>query len=324
MTTSHERIPILDIRRFDRQTAGDKQAFVDDIGAGFRRFGFVGITHHGIPDAVIDGAYESIRTFFALPEDVRRSYYQEGLAGARGYTPFGIEHAKDSDTVDLKEFWHVGREVPDELAMRETYPPNVWPREVPAFKDRTYGLYEALDQLGRRVLKAVALHLHLPEDFFESRVNVGNSILRPLHYPPITDKTSGVRAGRHEDINLITLLVGSGEPGLQILNKGGEWIPVDTIPGTIVCNVGDMLQRITNHVLPSTTHRVVNPPPPYCHESRYSTPYFLHPNSDCLLETLSGCVTPENPNRYPEPITAHAYLTERLIEIGLKPPEAAS
>lgn len=319
MTTSHERIPILDIRRFDEQTAGDKQAFVDDIGASFRRWGFVGITHHGIPDGVISGAYEVMRKFFALPEDVRRSYFIEGLAGARGYTPFGIEHAKDSDTADLKEFWHVGRELPaDMTAMRETYPPNVWPKEIAGFKEATYGLYEALDHLGRRVLKAVSLHLGLAEDFFEDKVNYGNSILRPLHYPPITEKSSGVRAGRHEDINLITLLVGSGEPGLQILNNDNEWVPVDTIPGTIVCNVGDMLQMMTNHVLPSTTHRVVNPPPPYCHESRYSTPYFLHPNSDCLLETLPGCVTPDNPNRYPNAMTAHEYLTQRLIEIGLK------
>jgi len=318
MTTSHEHIPSLDIRRFDHQGADDKQAFVDELGAGFRKFGFVGLTEHGISDAIIGGAYEAMRAFFGLPEEVRRSYFIDGLAGARGYTPFGIEHAKDSNTADLKEFWHVGREIPAGIAMADTYPANVWPKEVPEFRERTYALYEALDHLGRRVLKAVALHLGLAEDFFEDKVNLGNSILRPLHYPPISENTSGVRAGRHEDINLITLLVGSGEPGLEILTLNNEWIGVDTIPGTIVCNVGDMLQRITNHVLPSTTHRVVNPPPPYCHESRYSTPYFLHPNSDCLLETLPGCVSPERPNRYPEPITAHAYLVERLIEIGLK------
>lgn len=318
MTTSHEHIPSLDIRRFDQQSAGDKQAFVDDLGAGFRKFGFVGLTDHGVSDEIIGGAYDAMRSFFGLPEEVRRSYFIDGLAGARGYTPFGIEHAKDSNTADLKEFWHVGREVPAGVAMADTYPPNVWPKEVPEFRKRTYDLYEALDHLGRRVLKAVALHLELEEDFFEDKVNLGNSILRPLHYPPITENSSGVRAGRHEDINLITLLVGSGEPGLEILTVHDEWIGVDTIPGTIVCNVGDMLQRITNHVLPSTTHQVVNPPPPYCNESRYSTPYFLHPNSDCLLETLPGCVTSERPDRYPEPITAHAYLIERLVEIGLK------
>ena len=322
---SSDTIPFLDIRRFDQGTAADKASFVDELGKAYREYGFAGVTHHGIPDAVTTGAYDVIKAFFALPLEVRVKYEVKGAGGARGYTRFGVEHAKDHDAADLKEFWHVGRELAPEHPRAGEYRPNVWPTEIAGFRETTLALWTALDDLGRRMLRAIALDLGVDERYFEDKVDHGNSILRPIHYPPIQgDAGDSVRSAQHEDINLITLLVGSGEPGLQVLSRKGEWIPVDTIPGTIVCNVGDMLQRLTNHVYPSTTHRVVNPPPPLCQQPRYSIPYFLHPNSEFLIKTLEGCITAQNPDRYPEPITADGYLHERLVEIGLLPADAAS
>jgi isopenicillin N synthase-like dioxygenase len=197
-------------------------------------------------------------------------------------------------------------------------PANLWPSEIPEFKEVAYGLFTTLDQLGSRVLSALALHIGLPEQFFADKTNFGNSILRPIHYPPITaDDIPNVRAGAHEDINLITLLVGASAAGLEVLSQKGKWVPFTSEADTIVVNIGDMLQRLTNHVYPSTTHRVVNPPGDASRQPRYSTPFFLHPNPDFLIETLPGCITPDNPNRYPEPITAHGYLMERLREIKL-------
>lgn len=218
--------------------------------------------------------------------------------------------------MDLKEFWHIGRELEGEPPFAQLLP-NVWPQEVPEFKTRMLALYEALDVLGNQVLDALAVYLGQSRDFFRSRVNMGNSILRPLHYPPIVDEgTPSVRAGAHEDINVLTLLVGSREPGLEVLARDGSWIPVTIIEGAIICNVGDMLQRLTNNVLPSTTHRVVNPPAPYSSQSRYSIPFFLHFNPDVLIDPLASCVTSDNLCRY-EPITADDYLMQRLREIGL-------
>jgi isopenicillin N synthase-like dioxygenase len=319
---STEQVPILDIRRFDRSGPADRAGFVRELYHAYREFGFVGITRHEIPEALIAGAYRVIKAFFALPLATKMQYHQPGGGGARGYTPFGVEHAKDIPAVDLKEFWHVGREhVPGAEWTRE-YPPNVWPTEVAGFREATWGLYQALEGLGDRVLRAVALGLGLEEPYFADKTDHANSILRPIHYPPIEQglgDPESVRSGQHEDINLITLLIGSGEPGLQVLSLRGEWIPVTTIPETIVVNVGDMLQRLTNNVLRSTTHRVVNPPAPYSEIPRYSIPFFLHPNSEFLIESLPQCVTPDNPNRYPQPITANDYLRERLIEIGLLP-----
>ena len=305
---SEPYIPTLDIRRFET----DRAAFVAELGAAYREWGFAGIRGHGIPQDVIDGAYDAFTAFFALREDV------PGGGGARGYTPFGVETAKDSKYFDLKEFWHVGREVRDEK-YAEAMPANVWPSEVPEFRARALALYDALDGLGSRMLSALALGLDLPEDYFADKTNNGNSILRPIHYPPITtDDVPNVRAGAHEDINLITLLVGASAEGLQVLSRKGEWVPYTADADTIVVNIGDMLQRLTNHVLPSTTHRVVNPPGEKARQPRYSTPFFLHPNPDFLIDVLPNCVSADNPSRYPEPITAQGYLDERLREIKLK------
>ncbi len=256
---------------------------------------------------------------FALPLAVKQGYHLEGRFGERGYTGFGIEQAKDYSVPDLKEFWHVGRE----LAAGNPYPgillDNIWPTEIANFQAHSYSLYTALNILGDRILSALALYLGLDASWFNDKVNFGNSILRPLHYPPIgaDSEPTALRSAAHEDINLITLLVGSHEEGLQVLSRDGEWIPMTTPEGTIAVNIGDILQRLCNHVLPSTTHRVVNPPGDKARQSRYSIPFFLHPNPDFEVKTLPQCISADNPDRYPESISAHDYLLERLREIKL-------
>ncbi len=308
------RIPSLDIRRFET----DRDAFVAELGAAYREWGFCGISGHGISPTLIENAYEAFKAFFALPDAAKRNYHVPGSGGARGYTPFGIETAKDSKHFDLKEFYHVGRELPAGSKYAPVMPPNLWPAEVPAFKSVAYELYETLDSLGSRVLSALALHINLPADFFADKTQFGNSILRPIHYPPITaDNVPNVRAGAHEDINFITLLVGASAAGLEVKSHQGEWVPFTADADVIVVNIGDMLQRLTNHVYPSTTHRVTNPPGEAARKPRYSTPFFLHPNPDVVLATLPNCISADNPNRYPVSITSHEYLMERLREIKL-------
>jgi isopenicillin N synthase-like dioxygenase len=307
-------VPTLDIRRYDT----DRDAFVAEIGAAYREYGFCGISGHGIPASLIEGAYAAFARFFALPAETKMRYHVKGGGGARGYTPFMVETAKDSQYPDLKEFWHFGREIPRDSEWAKVMPENLWPEEVPEFREYGYGLYQALDQLGARVLRALALHIDLPEHYFDDKIDHGNSILRPIHYPPITaPEVPNVRAGAHEDINFITLLVGASAAGLEVLTRQGEWLPITTSGDTIVVNIGDMLQRLSNHVYPSTTHRVVNPPGPQAREPRYSVPFFLHPNPEFLIDVLPGCTSAENPSRYPTPITAHDYLMERLREIKL-------
>ena len=318
MSTS--QIPTLDIRRFTAPShSGDRDDFVAELGAAYREWGFAGIRGHGIPQSLIDRAYDVFQHFFALPEDIKRRYHVAGGGGARGYTPFGVETAKGALYSDLKEFWHIGREIPRDSRYADVMAPNLWPEEIPEFREIGYGLYQALDRLGSCVLSALALHIGLPEDYFVDKTDSGNSILRPIHYPPITTPDiPNERAGAHEDINLITLLVGASAAGLEVRSRKGEWVPFTADADTIVVNIGDMLQRLTNHVYPSTTHRVVNPPGEQARQPRYSTPFFLHPNPDFLIDVLPSCITPDNPSRYPEPITAQGYLDERLREIKLK------
>ncbi len=269
-------------------------------------------------DALIQSAYQSAKDFFALPDDVKRKYHLKGSGGARGYTPFGIETAKDSQYPDLKEFWHVGREIPSNSPYADIMTPNLWPSEVPEFKQNMYGLYTALDALGSTVLSALALHIGLSENYFADKTDNGNSILRPIHYPEITNPDiPNVRAGAHEDINFITLLVGASAAGLEVLSRNNVWVPFTSDADTIVVNIGDMLQRLSNHVYPSTTHRVVNPMGEGARKPRYSIPYFLHPNPDFLIKTLPQCISAQNPDRYPVSITGHEYLMERLREIKL-------
>ncbi|WP_431636915.1 isopenicillin N synthase family dioxygenase [Dyella sp. KULCS107] len=309
-----KNVPTLDIRRYDT----DRDAFVAELGAAYREFGFCCISGHGIDPALVDGAYDTFQRFFALPTETKMKYHVPGSGGARGYTPFKVETAKDSAHPDLKEFWHVGREIPRDSKFADVMAPNLWPTEVPDFKRYGYGLFEALDQLGTRVLRALALHVGLPENYFEDKTDLGNSILRPIHYPPITqDDIPNVRAGAHEDINFITLLVGASAEGLEVLTREGEWLPITTQGDAIVVNIGDMLQRLTNHVYPSTTHRVVNPKNDNARKPRYSVPFFLHPNPDVVLDPVPECITPDNPSRYDSSITSHEYLLQRLREIKL-------
>lgn len=307
------QVPTLDISRLDK----DVDIFVEELGRAYLEFGFCGIRGHGIESRVVDECYRQMALFFALPDAVKQRYHLPGRGGARGYTGLGIETARDSRHPDLKEFWHVG----PELDSPSQYPqllPNIWPSEVPGFKPAMLTLYRALNELGGRVLQALALYLGLERYYFAGNTEYGNSILRPIHYPPLgSTLTESIRSGRHEDINLITLLVGASEPGLQILRPDGSWLPVTTDTDTILVNIGDMLQRLSNHVLPSTTHRVVNPAGSAAARSRYSIPFFLHPDPDFLIRTLPECVSSDNPDRYPQAVTANDYLLERLAEIGL-------
>jgi len=309
-----QQVPTLDIRRFEV----DRAAFVAELGAAYRQYGFCGISGHGISQRLIDDAYQAFQAFFALPESVKQKYTLVGSGGARGYTGFMVETAKDSQYPDLKEFWHIGREIARDSRYAELMPANLWPTEVAGFRELGYGLYQALDQLGVRVLRALALHIDLPERFFDDKIDSGNSILRPIHYPPITTvDVPNVRAGAHEDINFITLLVGASAAGLEVLTREGKWLPITTAGDTIVVNIGDMLQRLSNHVYPSTTHRVVNPAGEASRRPRYSVPFFLHPNPDFMIDVLPNCISAEQPSRYPTPISAHDYLLQRLREIKL-------
>ncbi len=306
-------VPTLDIRRWD----DDRAAFVAELGAVYREYGFCCISGHGIPPALIEAAYDAFKAVFAL-SDLAKRQYLAGPGGTRGLTPLRIETAKGAAHPDLKEFWHIGRELPPASQYAAVMAPNLWPAEVPGFRAAGLALYQALEALGGCVLAALALHLGLDERWFDDKIAHGNSILRALHYPPIKDDdVPNERAGAHEDINLITLLVGASDSGLEVLSRRGDWLPVTAEGDAIVVNIGDMLQRLTNHAYPSTTHRVVNPKADAAHRARYSMPFFLHPNPDFLIEVLPGCITPERPNRYPEPITANDYLWQRLREIKL-------
>ena len=300
------------------RTAGDAEGFAADLGRSFEASGFAIVTDHGVDAALIAKAEALSRAFFALPLAVKQGYILSGQGGARGYTAFGVEVAKGAKAHDQKEFWHIGRDLPAGHRYRDHMPDNLWPEEVPEFRAVLTALFAAFDKAGATLLSAIARYLGLAPDWFDGPVTDGNSVLRLLHYPPISAEAGGIRAGAHEDINLITLLLGAEEAGLQLLGKGGQWLPVDPPPGALVVNVGDMLQRLTNHRLPSTTHRVVNPPPERQMIPRYSMPFFLHLASDFSIETLPQCIDAAHPDRYPDPITADAYLQQRLREIGLK------
>ncbi|WP_416877193.1 isopenicillin N synthase family dioxygenase [Litorimonas sp.] len=295
----------------------DKEAFAKKFGDSFRETGFAVISDHTIPEAVIDKADDAARDFFALPEDVKRQYADPEDGHQRGHSPFMTENAKGKSQADLKEFWHTGRALPEGSPYRKTMKDTPSVKELDTFDEDTRALYEELDKFGADLLRAVALYLDLKEDWFEDKINVGNSILRLLHYPPQTkpQPEGSVRAGAHEDINLITLLLGAEEAGLQAKHRSGEWMDINAPEGAVVVNVGDMLQRMTAGLLPSTTHRVLNPSPERAKFPRYSKPFFLHLNNDAMITPIESCV--EKGGTAEPPITAGDYLTERLIEIGL-------
>ncbi|MFN3371829.1 MAG: isopenicillin N synthase family dioxygenase [Sphingomonadaceae bacterium] len=291
----------------------DLAAAAQALGDSFRRTGFAVVKGHGIDEGLIAAAWAEAARFFALPEAVKRRYHVPGGAGQRGYTPFGIETAKGAAVHDLKEFWHVGRDLPEGHPHAAIMAPNLWPdAERPAFRPTFQALFAALEGVGARILKAIAVHLGQPAHFFVEPVRDGNSILRLLHYPPLPEGApeGAVRAAAHQDINVITLLLGAEEAGLQLLARDGRWLEVPAPPGSLVVNVGDMLERQTGGVLPSTTHRVVNPPAERAHVARYSMPFFLHYRPDWLIE-------PFTPNPAMPPITAHDFLLQRLAEIRL-------
>jgi isopenicillin N synthase-like dioxygenase len=302
-----EQMPVISL------ASGDPEALGQALGDSFKTYGFATVVDHGLDPALVAQAWALTKELFELPEAEKRKGYDAAIAGQRGYTPFKTEIAKGAEHHDLKEFWHVGRDVAAGNALA-----NIWPEALPRFKPAFQKLYADFDRVGAQLLSYIARYLNLPANWFDPTIEDGNSVLRLLHYPPIEGDTEGcIRAGAHEDINLITLLLGAEEAGLEILRPDGSWMGVSPPAGGIAVNVGDMLQRLTNHVLPSTTHRVVNPVGERSKYSRYSMPFFLHLRSDFPIATLPQCISADNPNRYPQPILADDYLRERLIEIGL-------
>ena len=317
-----DHIPSLDLADFRSGDPQRKAAFVRQLGEAYQNIGFVALKNHGLNDAQTKQLYADVQAFFQLPDAAKQRYENPELAGQRGYISKGKEHAKGRNTGDLKEFYHVGQVVEDDTdPIKNEYPDNIWPAEVPTFKDSTFTAYRTLESAGQDELRAIALYLHLPENYFDDKVKHGNSILRPIHYFPIEDPDAvpadAVRAAEHGDINLITLLMGASADGLQVKRRDDKWIPITALPDQIVVNVGDMLQRLTNGVLKSTIHRVVNPAREKMNTSRFSIPFFMHPRSEMSLAALEHCVTPDNPKKEAD-ITAGEFLNERLIELGLK------
>ena len=310
-------IPSVDLAEFLSGDTNRKAAFVEHLGKAYEDIGFVAVKNHGVPDELIADLYVQVQQFFSLPSQQKKKYEDPVLAGQRGYTSFGKEHAKGSEAPDLKEFYQYGQ-VPLDNFKEENYPPNISVKEVEGFNETFEKAYRAFEKSGKALLQAIALYLKLDEFYFDEFIYNGNSILRAIHYPPITtEPKTAIRAEQHEDINLITLLVGASADGLQILTKRNGWIAVTSLPEQIVVNVGDMLQRFTNNKLRSTTHRVVNPARELWHTSRFSIPFFLHPKSSMSLRCLDACVDKEHPKAY-EDASAGEYLDERLREIGLK------
>jgi isopenicillin N synthase-like dioxygenase len=317
----YDTIPSLDLADF---TSGDpqrKNKFVQELGGAYNNIGFVAIRNHHLNEDLSARLYDAIKKFYALPDSIKQKYEISGLAGQRGYIGKGKEHAKGRNTGDLKEFYHVGQEVLDNDPIKNEYPDNVWPEEISEFKDIALDVYRRLEKTGVQMLKAIALYLGLPENYFDEKVKHGNSILRPIHYFPIENPDAvpadAVRAAEHGDINLITLLMGASADGLQVLRRDGKWIPITALPEQLVVNVGDMLERLTNKKLKSTIHRVVNPPRHLMNSPRYSIPFFMHPRSEMNLAALSSCVDASHPKLWDD-ITAGEFLNQRLKEIGLK------
>ena len=310
-------IPSVDLRDFVSGDPERKAKFVKEIGDAFESIGFVALSGHFLSDELVEALYSQIKQFFALPQDVKDKYEIEGIGGQRGYTSFGKEHAKGRKAGDLKEFWHFGQYVENDPDLEAEYPANVEVTEIPEFNAVGKETYKMLEKTAQYVLRALALHLRLDENYFDEYIHNGNSILRPIHYPPITEEPKdAVRAAAHGDINLITLLMGAHGKGLQVQNHKGEWIDAIARSDQLMINVGDMLSRLSNNSLKSTIHRVVNPPRELWGNSRYSIPFFMHPISDMPLNCLEECIDEEHPKLY-EDITAGEFLHERLIDLGL-------
>jgi isopenicillin N synthase-like dioxygenase len=313
-----QQIPSVDLRDFLSEDPARKQKFVNEIGKAYEEIGFVALKGHFLDDELVENLYGEVRNFFSLPLEVKSKYEIPGIGGQRGYVSFGKEHAKGRSAGDLKEFWHFGQYVSDDSIYASEYPENVIVNELENFNSTGKKAYQMLEKTGIYVLRALSLHIGLDEFYFDKYIENGNSILRPIHYPPITDepKDGAVRAAAHGDINLITLLMGAQGKGLQVQNHDGEWIDAMAQPDELMINVGDMLSRYTNNKLKSTIHQVVNPPRELWGTSRYSIPFFMHPISAMPLNCLSQCIDENNPKQF-EDITAGDYLNERLVELGL-------
>ncbi|MCB9730250.1 MAG: isopenicillin N synthase family oxygenase [Deltaproteobacteria bacterium] len=315
--TPQQTIPVVDLRDFTEGDEEARQRFVRGLGDAFVEFGFAAVENHGVDPLAVADTYETIRRFFALPAQTKTRYEIPGGAGQRGYASFGREHAKNHSVADLKEFWHVGPELAPQHPLRQRMPPNVWPEEVPEFREASLRLCQSLDRTAAQLLRALASYLEADEEAFAHMIDGGNSILRLIRYPgpdEVEPEPGAVWAAAHEDINLITLLVEATDPGLELLRRDGTWMPIRPIPGQLIADAGDMLQHLTNGRIPSTTHRVLAPPD--ARGPRYSMPYFLHPHPDCMLEPLPSCVGPDRPRQW-DGITAERYLNRRLAEIGL-------
>lgn len=314
-------IPSLDLADFTVGSTEKRLRFINDLGRAYHHIGFVAIRNHFLSDELSGQLYQVIKQFFSLDDAVKKKYEIPSLTGQRGYVSKGKEHAKGRNVGDLKEFYHIGLEVTDGDEIKNEYPDNVWPLEIPAFKSIGLEVYRKLELTGVEMLMAIALYLQLDEDYFVKKVRNGNSILRPIHYFPIDNlehtPADAVRAAEHGDINLITLLMGASADGLQVLRRDGKWISITALPGQLIVNVGDMLERLTNGKLKSTIHRVVNPPVDQMNTSRYSIPFFMHPRSSMSLAALPNCIDEHNPKKW-EDITAGGFLNQRLQEIGLK------
>lgn len=304
------RIPLVDFT--DWRAGGERrERFVRILGRGLEEFGFVNVEGHGVPDDLVERAYTEARRLFDLPLETKQRYETPEDGRQRGYTSYGVEHARDSDKPDLKEFWHVGRTLGQDhpLHVSGDVPPNQIPAEVPGFGPTFRRLFDELEGFANQLLDALGQYLDLGEHFFREMVEDGNSVLRVIHYPDPGDAEyvpGAVRAAQHEDINLITVLPAATQPGLEILTREGEWVAVDAPPGVMVCDTGDMMQLLTGGRIPATTHRVVNPP--INDGGRLSMPFFLHPHPDHLLEPIAGDTAP---------IKARDFLHERLVEIGV-------
>ncbi len=309
------KVPELSLLSFMKGSESEKKKFVDDLFIGLKDYGFIILVDHPVQDALRKSAYDKVEKFFDLPTEIKNKYTCENGGGQRGYTAFGVEHAKDNPHADLKEFWHVGREVADDHKFSSIYPNNIWPTEVDDFEKELQSLYDALDETSAVILDALGIALDVPKEYFREMIGVGNSILRPIHYPPVDNgaPAGSIRAAAHEDINLITILMGATASGLELLDRDGTWLPVNTKEGQLVVDSGDMMTVLTNGIIPATTHRVVNPDD--SSSKRYSMPYFVHPHPDTMLKCIPSCI---GDGVKVKEINSHEFLMQRLREIGLK------
>ncbi len=308
------KVPELSLLNYVNGSAEQKDDFVKNLYEGLKEYGFIILVDHNVSEEIMEKGYAEVQKFYNQPTETKLKYVCPKGGGQRGYTAFGIEHAKDNPSPDLKEFWHVGRELPEGHKYNEVYPKNIWPSEFPEFQENLQNLYTSLDQTSQILLEALGKALKVPNNFFKDMIHFGNSILRPIHYPALGTKPpeGTFRASAHEDINLITILMGATDSGLELLDKDGTWLAVSTKPGQLIVDSGDMMKVLTNDVIPATTHRVVNPTD--LKSERYSMPFFVHPNPEAMLDVVDSCLG--DGKKY-APINGNEFLKQRLREIGL-------